>query len=320
MPRAKIDFGEKWGETLTARLSSVLPGKISSEPRTEKELLSIALEEAGGKQTISELKRLYSIQFSRALSTKSAVSALRRSVRGLLGKLLSALPAGFRKSESKIQIGRGGKQGALFFADRGAARDKLRKLYLSSRQKSLGKEVLLALERRNNLPVESLPCQRGQAEVSLKPLFEFALIEEKQVSGRATLFSPDRELAEDEANLPAPEKRALFPLAERAFPGGAFTRNFSFPRFSLSRKGGLAERRLAIDLVVFQPANGALHLCDLLPREATAQAARSLREKAVLLGVPAHLHIFAPGFQKAAAGYSERNGITLHKIGKTEKD
>ncbi|MFH0962263.1 MAG: hypothetical protein V1820_06285 [archaeon] len=322
MPRAKIDFGEKWEATLTARLSSALPEKISSEPRTEKELFELALAEAGGKQTVSELKRLYSIQFSRALSNKSAVSALNRSVRHLLGPLLSKLPPEFKKSINKIQIGRGGKHGLIFFTDRAKAAEKLRKIYLSARQKSLGKEVLLALERRNFLPVESLPCPRSQAEHSLKPLFEFSLVGEEQVpGGKQVLFLPDRELALPEGPAERPGgKGGFLPLAEQEFPGGKFTRNFKFSRFSFERKEGIVERRLSFDLVVFQPVNGSLHLCDISPRDASVQAVRILREKSILLGVPAHLHLFATEFRKSAVDYSERNGILLHRMGKTEKD
>ncbi len=321
MPRAKIDLGDKWEASLEKRLSESLPEKIETEPRTELELFNLAIEGSGGKETVSELKRLYSIQFGRTLSKKSAEGAIERSVRRILAPLLeSGFSGKFSRSKEAIRIGKRVRHGRLLYSDIHKAREKVKRLFLDSKEGSLGKHILSVLEKRNFLQYSEIPYPKKNVEKSLLSLFEFGVLSEKIFPGGNALYDPLRPISDKSLPGKFPERRGIrtfFPLAEREFPGGLFERNFRFSRFSLDPKKGLVETKFSIDLVAFQPENSALNLCQFSER-LSVQALRSFREKAGFLSLPCHLHFFYPKSdipaQSSAEKYAVKAGIALHGI------
>lgn len=323
MPRAKIDLGDKWEVSLKKRLSESLPEKIEAEPRTELELFNLAIEGSGGQETVSELKRLYSIQFGRILSKKSAEGAIERSVRRILKALLeSGFSGKFTRSKEAIRIGKRVRHGRLLYSDIHKAREKVKRLFLDSKEGSLGKHILSVLEKRNFLQYSEIPYPKENVEKSLLPLFEFGILSEKIVPGGPALYDPSRPVAEKPISKEISGRtggagKLFFSRAESEFPGARFERNFRFSHFSLDPKKGLVEARLSIDLVAFQPENSTLHLCQFSER-LSVQALRSFRERAGLLSLPCYLHLFYPKSDipapSSAEKYAVKAGIALHGI------
>jgi hypothetical protein len=299
MPRAKIDLGEKWEATFSAKLSPAVVARVRAEPQTERELSEFALSSANAKELAANLKRIYSLQFSRHISGKTAFSTIERAVMRALTAAKRKFPAEFQISRNSVQIGRGERHG------------KLRKLYLSSKENSLGKEVLLSLDKRNFLPIDSIPYSRKHIDQSIAPLLEFGAVESRISSKGPFLALPGRPV-DDEA---AVRKSGKFPLTEakKLFPNCRLTENFRASRWIVGT-GGLAERRISFPLVAFDSAARAVHLCDSSGKQTGPAALREFRERASDLAVPAFLHFFAPSFSKESEEYARKHGISLHLV------
>lgn len=308
MPRAKISLGEKWEETFLSRLAPVLAARLAAEAMTERELADLAVALAGTKELAGELKRLYSLQYSRHLSERTAVGTIRRVALKSLAAALSRPPAGVRKSKSRIRIGSSGRMGFLYFPSEKAAAEKLRKLYLAAKRKSLGREILLSLGRRNFLRLASLPYPRRQVEASIAPLLEFSVVEERIAPDGNYLCLPSEPVADSEAK---PADGKLLREAEREFAGEEITRGLEICEWVLGAQG---LRRMTRRISFAAVAGNILHLCDVSARQATVAKLRELREKAALLRLPAKLHLFAPAFSEEALEYAEKTGIAAHTL------
>ncbi len=330
MPRAKIDLGAGWEAAFESKLAPLLSAKVSEEPRTERELSEISLEAAGGEAGLREmagqLKKLYALQYGRHLSDRTARATIGRTIARVLSKVKSGpLVARFSVSKRKIQVGREGKHGRLFFSGKDAARSKLSKLYLSSRGggKSLGREILLILEKRNSLLLSSIPYPEASVERAIAPLLDFGVVE-RRISKSGPFFClPDRPV-QDPSDSPAAGGRGTggarapgetIALAKKALPPSSLLLpGFSASRWILSPEGP-REKRFRFSLAAFDKGARTLHLADFSEREASPAAARLLAEKASDLGLPAVLHLFAPAFSPACEKYAASRGVLLHPLG-----
>lgn len=327
MPRARIDLGSGWRDTLAGSIEPKIVEAIKEAPKTEPEIFAAACSALGAGQSPKEiaasLRRMYSLRFRRNVSESTAMvsilTQLKRVVSSIKERLLSdgyseqKYGTGIRTIEREIRFGHD-YYGRIFYraGDDGKLREKVRSIIMAHPD-SAAAEILSAVRGRGYVYSSELKCQKRSIDLAADLLRSYGLIERGLHDGRELFSVPGFSNQTIELAPEAGTKKGTLPDffgRERGFKVWA---NFRCGTWTLTADGPKVVR-MGFGAVAFDPENFQLHIADSGRKRTDVSKLRALRRKARDWGLPAALHFFAPSFTPSAEKYAAKWGIRLHQV------
>ncbi len=325
MPRAVIDLGSGWRDTLAASIEPKIVEAIRHEPLTEPEIFAAACSALGAgqgpREIAASLRRMYSLKFRHNVSESTAMVSvlgqLKRVVSSVKERLLSdgyserKYGTGIMAVEREIRFGHD-YYGRIFYAagDDGKLRKKVRDIIMAHPD-SAAAEILSAVQARGYVYSSELKCQKRAADLAADLLMSYGLMGRGTHDGRELFHVPG---FSDQTIELSPETGPTKGRLSEAFGRKGFKtwENFRCGTWTLTSDGPKVVR-MGFGAVAFDPENFQLHIADSSRKKTDISKLRALRRKAVDWGLPAALHFFAPSFTPSAEKYAAKWGIRLHK-------
>lgn len=324
MPRARIDLGSGWRDTLAASIEPKIVEAIRKGPLTEPEIFAAACSALGAGQSPKEiaasLRRMYSFRFRHNVSESTAMVSvlgqLKRVVSSVKEKLLAdgyleqKYGSRIRTVEREIRFGHD-YYGRIFYdaKDEDKLREKVRNIVMAHPD-SAAAEILSAAQGRGYVHSSELKCQKRSADLAADLLMSYGLIGRGTHDGKELFHVPG--FSTHTIGL-APEAGSRGRLSEAFGRKGFKTwENFRCGTWTLTADGPKVVR-MGFGMVAFDSENFQLHIADSGRKKTDISKLRALRRKARDWGLPAALHFFAPSFTPSAEKYARKWGIRLHE-------
>lgn len=347
MPRPRLDLGADWKTELAEKLEPILIEALKKqEAMSENCLESTAINALGELAGLTELgnrlKKLWSLQGGRKLSDTTTINAVLRNLRAVLrivkNRLLNSEYCNDKygttigRIDRRIQFGRK-NFGMLYFAKTPSWKEAVsglaRKLILENAGgDSAARSILDALERNDGyVLVKSIPHQYRSIQQAANLLQSYFLTEKKTTPGGKKIITVPGFAVENLSSAVAvarcgmtdTDNGAVSGTAREFFERGAknpdsldFRDNFVAKAWTLGPEGPKV-CRITFSLVVFDRQGPVLHVVDSARKRAGSPAVRELHRKKLQWGLPARMHLFAPGFTKSAQRLANELGIQLHE-------
>ncbi|MBR9680170.1 MAG: hypothetical protein GOU99_03930 [Candidatus Altiarchaeota archaeon] len=286
-PRVKIKIGVK------AELKSALETALSEKgPMSEKELWeeSIAFFDPKMRAAAGKLRRLYRASFGRKIGQKTAELNVVTELRSML----SSIKKQIKHTDKPIQLGKT-HFGRIFYVkgQENQITKKLEQIVLSTPSRAL--EVLLGVR---NGPMPITPSFKR----AINLLHYYELIELRRIAGKTHAV----ELGwVGETMIDSKPTDGPFPSHFRIW------KPFSASTWVL--KEGPEKARMRFDLAAWNPIDRIFYL-GLDRKYVGLKEIKALKEKSVLLHLPAKLVVFCQDISDSAKRYAEKWGIELKQI------
>ncbi len=309
MPRAKVDLGEEWRESVAATLAPRLMQELSRGALSESEILAVSTRVLGvdssPAELVSGLKKMYKMQFRESLSDRTALKEvlfnLKKAVELTKAKLVSR---GVKMTGRKFQFGKD-FAGRIFYLDNNQLQKKVREL-LKKQQAAVATQLLVQLDKRNYVRLKQLPLQPRAISLATGLLVGAGLAELKG----EFLVSPGFDIS----TIQLEEVRAREDSLAEFFEKQGFDASAPYTAGCwVIGEDGPKVVRLVFAVMAFDGKTRQIHLADRSKKRADVSKLRSLRRKTVDWGLPSIIHFFAPSFTPAAEKYAKRWGIMTHK-------
>ena len=316
MPRPKIDFGEEWQKSLKERIEPFVLQEIGKRPLTENEIFGAALAAIGGKgshqKLAGDLRRLYSLQFRRRLSERSASLSVVRSLKQAVAGVKEDLLGGGKvfATRKPIQFGKE-FYGRIFYLGGQEELVPRKAEAVILRNDCLASKLLRQLKEKDCLFLKDIPYQKRLVDLAVGLLKAYKLARIAEIDGVKMVvregFEPQTIKLNPVSGKTGMEEGKFF--REKGFE---VKENFYAGRWALKADGPGIEK-FKFSMVAFDRANRLLHLADVARKRADASILRAFKRKADEWGLPASLHFFAPSFTEPAESYAKKWGIALHR-------
>ena len=286
-PRVSIRIGI--GEELEKHLLKVLAEK---GPLSEKELWeeAVAFFDPKLRPAAAKLRRLYRASFGHRIGQKTAEINVVRGLRSVLSDVKQELP----HTDRPVQLGKL-HFGRVFYASgqEEKVREKVREIV--QKNPSRAKEVLDSVKKG---PVWVSPSYKRAVDM----LEHYGLVEIQRLGGKVYAVEPGWA---GETRIESKPSGGLFPKGFKVW------KPFSATIWVL--REGPEKQRIRFDVAAWDPANRIFYL-GAIKEHLGLSDLKSLREKALLLHLPAKMVAFYKNTSESAARYAQTWGIDMKQI------